>query len=272
MMEKPLCAHVAHADELIKARQSSSQVFGVMFQTRTDPHLMAIRHWVRIGRLGRIRRIAWTITDWFRTERYYRSASWRGTWAGEGGGVLLNQCPHNLDFWQWTFGMPKMVQAFCRFGRYHDIEVEDEVHSYLEYADGISGTFIASTGESPGTSRLEIVGDMGRLIYEDRRLRVAENQVSMTEFSRTAQEPFSRPECREREIALPAGQASYEAMLSNFAAAIMAGAPLIAPAEEGLKSLELSNAMVLSSWLGRPVSLPIESSAYAKELESRFTS
>jgi predicted dehydrogenase len=272
MMEKPVCAHLAHAEELIQARQSSAQVFGVMFQTRTDPHLIAIRDWVRSGRLGRIQRIAWTATDWFRTEQYYRSASWRGTWAGEGGGVLLNQCPHNLDFWQWTFGMPKQVLAFCRFGRHHDIEVEDEVHGYFEYADGTSGSFIASTGESPGTNRLEIVGELGRLVYEDRRLRVAENQVSIMEFSRTASEPFNRPPCQEREIALPAGQASYESMLSNFVDAIVTGAPLIAPAEEGLKSLELANAMVLSSWLRRTISLPMDPVAYAKQLEARFTS
>jgi predicted dehydrogenase len=133
-----------------------------MFNQRTDPFFLKLRQLVKSGELGAIRRVGWTITNWFRTEAYYQSSDWRATWAGEGGGVLLNQCPHNLDLFQWIFGMPATVRASCHFGRYHDIEVEDDVTAYLEYSDGMTAVFTASTGEAPGTNRLEVAAELGK--------------------------------------------------------------------------------------------------------------
>ena len=175
LVEKPISVHKADCERLIAAWKNPKLVFAVMFQQRTDPCYRKIRELIQKGELGQIRRINWIITNWFRTEAYYKLGSWRATWAGEGGGVLLNQCPHNLDLFQWFFGMPKRVRGFCTLGRYHDIEVEDDVTAYFEYADGATGVFITSTGEAPGTNRLEIAAENGRLVFEDDRLSFLRN-------------------------------------------------------------------------------------------------
>jgi predicted dehydrogenase len=159
LLEKPFAVHKAEALPVIAAaKRRPAQVFAAVFNQRTDPYFRKIRDLIRGGTFGAVRRINWTITNWFRPEAYYKSSSWRATWAGEGGGVLLNQCPHNLDLLQWMTGMPVRVRAHCHFGRYHDIEVEDDVSAYLEYADGAHATFIASTGEAPGTNRPSPLG------------------------------------------------------------------------------------------------------------------
>ena len=170
LVEKPISVHRADAERLIAAHKNPRQVFGGMFNQRTDPYYQAIRRLVQGGELGTIRRVNWTITNWYRTHAYYGMGGWRATWKGEGGGVLLNQCPHNLDLFQWIFGMPSRITGFCSFGRYHDIEVEDDVTAYFEYPDGAHASFITSTGEAPGTNRLEIAAERGRLVYEDDKL------------------------------------------------------------------------------------------------------
>ncbi len=172
LVEKPISVHKADCERLLAAHRSKKQVFAAMFNQRTDPYYQKVRDLVRGGELGKIQRINWIITDWFRPEAYYASGGWRATWAGEGGGVLLNQCPHNLDLFQWIFGMPQRVRGFCQFGRHHEIEVEDEVTAYFEYDDGKTGVFITSTGEAPGTNRLEITGDQGKLVMEGDSLRL----------------------------------------------------------------------------------------------------
>ena len=267
LVEKPLSVHKADCEKLIAAHTNKKLVFAAMFNQRTDPHYLKIRELIRSGELGPLRRVQWTITDWFRTEAYYASGGWRATWGGEGGGVLLNQCPHNLDLWQWFFGMPQSLRAWCSYGRYHDIEVEDDVTAYLEYKGGMTGVLIASTGEAPGTNRLEIVGERGRLVYEKNRLSYTRNEVPMTEFSRTTDQGFSRPGTWEVEIPLPDHGEQHLGILKNFTAAVQKGAKLIAPAAEGLYSVELANAMLFSSAKGKPVSLPLSSSAYAKWLQ-----
>ena len=194
LVEKPISVHKADCERLIAAHRQPAQVFAAMFNQRTDPFYLAIRRLVQGGELGEIRRINWIITDWFRSAAYYASSGWRATWAGEGGGVLLNQCPHNLDLLQWIFGLPRRVRAFCHFGRYHAIEVEDDVTAYLEFAGGATGVFLTSTGEAPGTNRLEITGEGGRLVYESDRIELLRNAVPMSEFSRTTAQSFARPE------------------------------------------------------------------------------
>jgi predicted dehydrogenase len=271
MVEKPISVHKLDAERLIAAHTNPKQVFAAMFNQRTDPYYITIREMVRDGTLGPIRRINWIITNWFRTAAYYASGSWRATWQGEGGGILLNQCPHNLDLFSWMFGQPRRVRAFCGFGRYHDIEVEDDVTAYMEYADGTNAAFITTTGEAPGTNRLEVSAENGRLVMENDRLVFTENEMPMSEFSRTSKESFSTPKTTEKVIPVSGHGEQHTAILRNFAEAILEGKPLIAPAAEGLHSVELANAMLLSAFENRAIELPLDGAAYEKALQQKIT-
>jgi predicted dehydrogenase len=270
LVEKPISVHKAEAERLCAAHTRRDRVFAAMFNQRTDPLYVRLRELVRSGDLGEIRRVNWTVTNWFRTARYYASGGWRATWAGEGGGVLLNQCPHNLDLLQWIFGQPRRVRAFCQFGRYHPIEVEDDVTAYLEFEGGASGVFIASTGEAPGTNRLEVAAENGRVIVEGDRLVWTRNAVPMSEFSRTSPLPFAVPPTAESVFMAPDHGEQHVGILKNFADAVLDGAPLIAPAAEGLHSVELANAMLLSTWTDQTVDLPFPAKFYAECLERKI--
>lgn len=270
LVEKPISVHKADCERLIAAHTDKSLVFAAMFNQRTDPHYQKIRQLVQAGELGRLERINWIITDWFRTQAYYDSGGWRATWKGEGGGVLLNQCPHNLDLLQWICGMPRRVYGFCGFGLWHDIEVEDQVTAYLEYDDHCSGVFIASTGEAPGTNRLEIVGERGKLVLENGVLTFIRNEVSARQFLRESREMFAKPPVWNITIPISGSGGQHAEILENFADAIRTGAPLIAPAAEGIHSVELANAMLYSTFTGQPVDLPLDSAAYEDELMKRI--
>jgi predicted dehydrogenase len=267
LVEKPLSVHKADCERLIAAHTDKRVVFAAMFNQRGDPYYVKVRELVRGGELGKIRRVNWIVTNWFRSEAYYASGGWRATWGGEGGGVLLNQCPHNLDLYQWIFGMPSKVRGFCQLGRYHDIEVEDDVTAYFEYPDGMTGVFITSTGESPGTNRLEITAEQGRLVYEDDTLSYLRNEIPTTHYSRTTSNMFGRPDFWEVTIPTPGHHGEQHAgILKNFVAAIREGSPLTAPAPEGIHSVELANAILYSSLLGRTVEMPLPSRAYEQKL------
>ena len=269
MVEKPISVHKADCERLLAAHAGrEGQVFAAMFNQRTDPYYQRIRSLIQQGELGEVRRINWIVTNWFRTHAYYASGGWRATWAGEGGGVLLNQCPHNLDLWQWLFTMPTTVHAFCRFGHAHPIEVEDDVTAYMEYANGASGVFITTTGETPGTNRLEVTGERGKLVYENDRLAFTRNEVEMTLFSRTTPLAFATPPTWEVSIpVLPLGHGEqHNGILKNFVDAILDGAPLLAPAAEGIHSVELANAMLLSTFTGETVTMPLDGAAYERKL------
>ena len=271
LLEKPIAVHKAEALRLMAAaRRRPQQVFGAVFNQRTNPYFRKIRDLVRGGSFGTVRRINWTITNWFRPEAYYQSSDWRATWAGEGGGVLLNQCPHNLDLLQWMTGMPARVRAHCHFGRYHDIEVEDDVSAYLEYKDGAHAVFIASTGEAPGTNRLEIAADGGRIVCEHDMLQLVRNAVPAPVFSRTSREYFLAPGTTEEKIMGLGLGGQHSEILTNFTAAILDGVPLIAPAVEGIHSLELANAMLLSAWTDQTVELPLNAALYEKWLRRKI--
>jgi len=268
LLEKPISVHKLDCERLIAAHNGrEGQVFAAMFNQRTDPFYVKIREMIRGGELGEIRRIQWTITDWFRTGAYYASGGWRATWAGEGGGILLNQCPHNLDLFQWMFGMPARVRAFCGFGRYHDIEVEDDVTAYMEFGNGATAVFIATTGEAPGTNRLEIAAERGRVVYENDQLTFTRNEAPMSEFSRSATEGFAKPAAEVVVLPISDHGMQHIGILRNFAGAILKGAPLIAPAEEGIHSVELANAMLYSTFTGKTVELPLDGAAYERHLQ-----
>ncbi len=270
MVEKPLSVHKADCERLIAAHRREGQIFGAMFQLRTDPVYKQIKSLITSGELGDIRRVLWDCTDWFRTETYYASGGWRATWKGEGGGVLLNQCPHNLDLFQWLFGMPQEVSGFCQFGRYHDIEVEDDVTAHFRYESGLHATFITSTGEAPGRNLLQISGERGLLTLEGRTLRFLRNRVPMSHYSQESPTGFSKPECWTVDLPVPEGSATHVEVLQNFTNAILRGEKLIAPAAEGIRSIELANATLLSSWKKSAVSLPLDSAEYAAALQHRI--
>lgn len=272
LVEKPISVHKADAERLFAAHRRPDQVFAAMFNQRTDPFFLKLRRLVKSGELGAIRRVNWTITNWFRTDAYYASSDWRATWAGEGGGVLLNQCPHNLDLYQWIFGMPTAVRAFCRFGRYHDIEVEDDVTAYLDYANGMTAVFTASTGEAPGTNRLEVVAENGKVVMENDQFSFSRNEVPMSEFARIDPGRFSAPPVWDIKIPIEGHGPQHNGVLTNFVAAILDCSPLIAPAQEGINSLELANAFLLSTLEDRTIQLPIDAGLFEGHLKKLISS
>ncbi len=267
LVEKPLAAHIRDAERMIAAhRGRERQMFGVMFQLRAEPRYQHIRQLLNQGELGELLRVNWISTDWFRPEAYFASSAWRATWKGEGGGVLLNQALHPLDMLQWLVGMPRRVRAVCQFGRHHRIEVEDDVTAILEWDNGMTGTFIASTGEAPGTNRLEICGTLGKLVLERDQLTLTRNVQDSRVFNREATGPFERLAHDTQSLSFEAPLNAHAAMLQNFVAAIQRSEPLLAPAPEALGSVELSNAMVLSSLRNAAVELPMN----GEEWETRL--
>lgn len=269
LCDKPAGVYTAQARAMNEEAATHELVYGMMFNQRTDPLYRTIKELVESGRYGKLKRVNWIVTDWYRPEAYYRAVLWRGTWEKDGGGVLLNQCPHNLDLLQWICGMPVMVRAFCYEGKWHDIEVEDEVTAYLEFPGGATGVFIASTGEAPGTNRLEIVMEDGRIVSEDGALSVYELEGKEREFCRNAEEAFGKPAGHSVPVQPKGENLQHLGILRNFAEAVLNGQPLIAPGCEGLNSLMLSNAMYLSSWLDRPVQLPVDEELFMKELNRK---
>jgi len=270
LVEKPISVHKADCERLIEAHTDKKQVFAAMFNQRTDPAYRKLREMIRGGELGAIRRINWIITDWYRTESYYRSGGWRATWAGEGGGVLLNQCPHNLDLLQWLFGMPSKVTAKCQFGRFHDIEVEDAVTALLEYPDGATGVFITTTGEAPGTNRLEVAADRGKVVIEGESFRYFRTEQMVPEHLQSCPGFFAKPATWNVEIPINGKGEQHIGIMKNFTNAILAGEELLAPATEGIHSVELANAMLFSAFQNEPVELPLDGRAYERVLKEKI--
>jgi predicted dehydrogenase len=266
LCEKPVAVTVRQAQAMNRAHTRSRVVFAVMFQERTRPLYRKIKDLVGSGELGALLRINWIITTWFRTQEYYRSGSWRATWSGEGGGVLLNQCPHQLDLLQWITGLPRTVDAHICLGKHHRIAVEDEVTAYLEYANGATGVFITSTGEYPGTNRLELMGDRGKLVMENDSLRFSRTRQPVAAVRKNGGK-WDVPEAREVTIPVPQRQAGHQVLTQNFVDAILRREPLIAPGPEGLRSLSLGNAMLMSGLTGKPVKLPLDAAAYERLLQ-----
>ena len=270
MVEKPAGVYTKQVREMNEAAAKSNVKFGLMFNQRTDHIYRKMRELVQGGSLGQIRRTSWIITNWYRPQAYYDSGAWRATWSGEGGGVLLNQCPHNLDLWQWICGMPVMVDAKLHFGKWHDIEVEDDVTAYVEYANGATGTFITSTADAPGTNRFEITLDGGKLVAENGELTLWKLDVPEPEFTRTNTIPFGCPKAEKTTVETDGKSEQHPGVLNAFAAAILRDEPLIASGEEGIFGLTLSNAMHLSAWLGRPVEIPFDEDLFLSELKKRI--
>jgi predicted dehydrogenase len=268
LVEKPAGVYTGQVREMNDVASRSDKVFGIMFNQRTNGAHQKMRDLVASGELGELKRVLYVITDWTRTQAYYDSGGWRATWVGEGGGVLLNQSPHNLDLLQWIAGMPARVRAFCSFGRYHDVEVEDDVTAYLEYANGASGVFITSTGEAPGSKIFEITGDRGKLVLANGQLTFHRTAVPVSDFLRDCPDGFAQPETWACQIPVGGGE-EHIGITKNFVAAITDGKPLMASGQEGINGTTLANAMLLSTWIDNWVNLPLDDNLYYQKLQER---
>lgn len=269
MCEKPAGVYTLEVRKMNEAAAKSDRTFAMMFNQRTNCVYRKMHEMVHGGELGEIKRVNWIITDWYRTQSYYDSGAWRATWGGEGGGVLLNQCPHNLDLLQWICGMPSRVQAFCHEGKWHDIEVEDDVTAYLEYPNGATGVFITTTGDAPGTNRFEVTGTLGKLVCENNKLTFHKLSCDLAEYTKTEEQGFKKPDCEVIEVETDGINLQHVAVLNAFAAHILRGEKLVAEGYEGINGLTLSNAMHLSSWLGHAVDLPFDEQLFLDELNKR---
>ena len=271
LIEKPAGVYTKQVKEMNEVASGAGVVFGIMMNQRTNCIYRKMREIVKSGRLGEIKRTNLIITDWYRPQAYYNSGDWRATWSGEGGGVLLNQCPHNLDLWQWICGMPTKIHAKLHYGKWHDIEVEDDVSAYVEYANGATGTFVTSTGDAPGTNRFEILLEKGKLLAENGELKLWENEMTEKEFSKINENPFASPEMTYSLVETDGENPQHSGVLNAFASAILHGTELVARGEEGINGLTISNAMHLSSWLGKEIVIAdFDDEMFYEELSKRI--
>lgn len=271
LIEKPAGVYTKQVREMNEAAACSNVVFSIMYNQRTNPLYQKLKDLVDSGELGEIRRTNWIITDWYRSQYYYDSGSWRATWKGEGGGVLLNQAPHQLDLWQWTVSlMPKRVRAFCYFGKARNIEVENDVTAFVEYDNGGTGVFITTTIEAPGTNRYEVVGTKGKVVIENGRLTFSRLRESEPEYNARCTESFGKPESWVIDVPVQGNHTDHLGIVQNWVNAILHDEPLLAPGEEGIKGLMLSNAMLLSTWNDDWVDLPLDEEQFLVQLQQRM--
>lgn len=272
VVEKPAGVYTLQVEEMIERSKKSDKILGIMFNQRTNPAFKKMREMIKDGKIGEIKRTNWIITDWYRTQYYYDTGDWRGTWAGEGGGVLYNQAPHQLDLFQWIVGMmPSKIRAFCHFGKWHDVEIEDDVTCYCEYPNGATGVFVTTTADAPGTNRFEVTGTKGTLIFENDKLLFTELKEDERVHCYKADAGFKKPEaCPTVEVELTGENSQHAGILSNVANAILGIEEIYAPASDGICGVELANAMLLSTWLDKTVTLPIDGKEFYKLLQEKI--
>ncbi len=267
--EKPAGVYTKQVREMNEVAQKSDAVFAIMLNQRTNCVYRKLHEMIESGELGELKRVNWIITDWYRTQAYYDAAGWKATWEGEGGGVLLNQSPHQLDLLQWLCGLPKKVRAFCHEAKWHDIEVEDDVTAYMEFENGATGVFVTTTGDAPGTNRLELTFEMGKIVCDNNQLiydRLVENE---RDFCVTEKEGFKKPDMVRIEIETDGMNEQHIGVLKAFADRILHGGKLVAEGVEGIRGLALSNAMHLSSWLEQTVEIPFDEDMFLEELNKK---
>ena len=272
IVEKPAGVYTLQVKQMLARAEKSDKILGIMFNQRTNPAFKTMKKMIAEGKIGEIKRTNWIITDWYRTQYYYDTGAWRATWAGEGGGVLYNQAPHQLDLFQWIIGMqPSKVHAFCHYGKWHDIEVEDDVTCYVEYPNGATGVFITTTADAPGTNRFEVTGTLGTLIFENDKLIYKQLEKDERIHCMECDKGFERPsELPAVNVELEGDNPQHLGILNNIANAILGLEEVYAPAKDGLAGVQLANAMHLSSWLNRAVTLPIDDELFFDELKKRI--
>ena len=276
LSEKPIGVFTKSIYPFMEAAKKSGKTFGIMYNQRTNKLYQKMREMVKDGSLGELKRCVWIITDWYRTQAYYNSGGWRATWAGEGGGVMLNQCPHQLDLWQWICGMPTKIRATCHEGKWHDIEVEDDVTIYAEYSNDATGTFITTTGDCPGTNRLEITLDKAKIICENDPfenkfvIKMYVLDIPTSEFCKTAKDGFAKAPGKWVNVETDGQNDQHPGVLNAFAAHILRNEPLIAEGAEGINGLTISNAAFMSSWLKKDIDIPFDENLYWELLQKKI--
>lgn len=269
--EKPAGVYTKEVREMNEVAARCNTKFGMMFNQRTNCVYRKMKEIIAEGGIGDLQRITWIITNWYRTQNYYDSGSWRATWDGEGGGVLINQSPHQIDLFQWILGqMPKTVRGFCQYGKWHDIEVEDEVTAFVTYENGATGVFITTTGEAPGTNRFEISGTKGKLLCENEKLIWYKNDRDAQENSYSADSGFTLPKCEIIEVETDGKNPQHVGILNNFANTLLGLEELFVDGKDGINGVELMNAIELSGWKnGEEITLPVNEDEYLAELNKR---
>lgn len=270
MSEKPAGVYTKQVEEIMAVARETGLAYGLMFNQRTNPMYIKMHDMVQGGELGELKRVNWIITDWFRTQQYYDSGDWRATWDGEGGGVLINQCPHQLDLWQWICGMPKRIHAFCHEGMHHNIEVEDDVTAYAEYENGATAVFITTTGDHPGTNRLEVTGTKGKLIAEGKTLTFYKNKQDTDYLIKNSEKGFVGPDHEVIEFNFDNAGPQHKGVTQAFVDHLIKGTPMIATGFEGINGLSISNAMMLSSWKNDFVECKNDGEEFWAELQKRI--
>lgn len=269
LTEKPPGIDILHVRQMNDAAQKSGKLFGIMYNQRTNPLFARLKELVEKGILGEMKRFIWIINNWYRSQAYYDSGDWRGSWKGEGGGVLINQAYHNLDIWQWITGMPKRVRAFCKYGHYHSITVEDDVTILAEYENKASALFISSTGEYPGSNRIEFSGTKGKAVIEEGILKLYLSDKDEREVCFSSNESFPKMELNYEEFKQDGPENGHIAILQNFTDAIIHGKPLLAPGYEGIKGITICNAAYISDWMDCWVDLPLDEELYCRMLKEK---
>jgi len=271
MSEKPAGVYTNQVKQMNAAAEKAGTVFSLMLNQRARGHTRKLKELVASGELGEIQRTNYIITSWFRAQSYYDSGGWRATWGGEGGGVLANQCPHNLDLWQWICGMPSRMRSFCYFGKHHNIEVEDDVTAFVEYPNGATGVFVTTTGDAPGTDRLEITGDRGKVVAENGKITFHRTEESASKFLREWPNGFGSPGVWTCDVPPARGDGGHITITKNWVQSIRDGGKteLMAPGLEGINSVELFNAMLLSTWTDSWIDIPVDGDLYLEELQKR---
>jgi predicted dehydrogenase len=283
LVEKPAGIYTKQVRELNDYAATKPELsFAMMFNQRYNPLYRRIKEIVDDGEIGMIRHTNWIITTWWRPQAYYEQSAWRATWGGEGGGVLVNQAPHQLDLWQWICGLPRSVYAKVGYGFRRSIAVEDEVTAVVDYGDGSTGVLVTAVHDLVGTDRFEILGDNGKIVVDNSRTamitrlsrpeREISDGMSSDDVRRVLTGELDRGAfCTSEVIEFDSvGGSQHAGVLENFAANILDGTPLIAPGEEGINGVQLANAIHLSSWTGDEVPLDFDEDLYLSELNQRI--
>lgn len=269
LMDKPAGISAGEVEDLVRYCEEQGLAFSMIFNNRQLPIFRAVKEKLDSGILGTLHRAVWVCNDWYRSPAYHASAGWRSSWAGECGGMMVNQNPHFLDMWNWFFGLPDKVYASMEFGRYNDFLVDDAIDLQLHYDSGFHGTFVSATGEAPGINRLEIWGSKGRLTMEGNKITLAENELSVEEFGRINQEKFAKIPYSVTEETFDGQVNPYGIIMSNFANHLLHGEELLTTGRDGLRQIQLANAIYVSGWEERKVTLPVEEKCYLDGLTAR---
>ncbi len=281
--EKPAGVYTKDVERLIEtSKKYPETTFAIFFNQRTNPLYRKVKQLMDEKAIGDLQRATWIITTWWRPQGYYNQSAWRATWGGEGGGVLVNQAPHQLDLLQWICGKPEKVYAKLQYGAGRNIVVENEVNALLDFGNGATGSFITCTNDIVGTDRFEIFGTKGKIIVEDSKklivkqltapeaelsenmdmqdvMRLFMGQINMEDYVKVTEEEFVTPQGLQ-----------HISVLNNFADHIVNGEPLLANGEEGINGVTLANAMHLSSWLDKEVDYNVDGDLYLAELNKRI--